>query len=139
MPSRGDHLLFPTLVCLPAILAALVGVWPRLTPAWVARPNRVGPALGLFFLAGIMMIPLVMLAFSAVIAWNIEEPFSRGLAMLAAASLALPALVVQWLGLVLGCWPDDDAPRAAVPPATPRVPAASTEDLRALRLSRMGG
>lgn len=85
------------------------------------------------------MIPLVMLAFSAVIAWNIEEPFSRGLAMLAAASLALPALVVQWLGLVLGCWPDDDAPRAAVPPATPRVPAASTEDLRALRLSRMGG
>ncbi|MBO9444768.1 hypothetical protein [Ruegeria sp. R14_0] len=135
---EGHSIGYPV-VCL--ILAAFCGIVmgiPRFTPSWLSDPKGILRGGCVFILSSVVLILYIVVGMLSVVVWEIPEPLSRSLAMLACLPTVLFTNIFGWSALIYGILPDPDQPgpraRSAAPPAT--EPAADV-DLRNLRHSRM--
>jgi len=134
----GNGVVHMILFLVPsAICAGIMGV-SRWTPAWVVDPDTGLKGGAVFVLSGPIAILYCITAMIGVVSWQIEEPLSRSLAMLACAPTLLFTNIMGWSALIYGILPDGErsAP-SSQPKWSPPESAVESVDLRSLRHSRM--
>lgn len=110
----------------------------RLTPSWLEDPNSLLKGGGIFVASTLVMLLYILVGMMAVIPWEIEEPLSRSLAMLACLPTLLFANIFGWAALIYGIVGRPSSPPPQIETGW-KMPEKSDEevDLRSLRHSRM--
>ncbi|WP_170399633.1 hypothetical protein [Ruegeria arenilitoris] len=136
-PEAHSHVHMTVLSVLGLVVGAIMAIG-RFTPAWLEDPNNVLKGGGVFVASGLVTILYILVGMMAVIPWQIEEPLSRSLAMLACVPTLVFANILGWSALIYGAVGGKSSPPPTIETGW-KMPETSKEevDLRSLRHSRM--
>lgn len=140
--EQAISIAIPIVYGLISLAAAITITFPKMTPNWLARPDKLLHLFPVLILTGLFQLLFAFLGMAAVILAGIEEPLSRQISIGTALPSVFLSGLMWWIGLALCVWPNkataQKPPKTPPTQPTPVAPRDITEDLRALRLSRMG-